>query len=321
MATIQQYRNTVADYLREGYGATDLKLRGGGSHPRYEFMLPDKTATFSVLLNDRNGAGGSNAADMKLQDIRRLLGPPPWPNRSCAEKRTLNEMTEQVAAEAAALRPTDHDPIPDDVPDAGRAAVVLPSWKCAVSLRSKSNKSLDFFLPSEAVAAFHEGNSGPRGTTIGFTAPRLWTVRHSDDDHHALGDRGVLVVGGKPYLSRWAPFLRMPATVTLIGGRLEIRLDEEPRGAGAIPDAAGAAPPVGREETPVETEVETEKVSVPIPDLPTTYGPSRVLADQVEVLRTIRRLESLTSYRLVKVRADDGSHSWEWRAPPIRLEP
>lgn len=344
MATIQQYRSTVADYLREGYGATGLRLRGGGKHTRYEFHLPGREGACSILLNDRNGGAGSNAPDLKLQDIRRDYGPPSWPRQNGhAAKRTLEEMTEDI--EEAAARSLSRVKVPDHVAvDQARQHMVqrlMPSWECVVALyRGAHNRALSIGLPQEAIDAFYSGYDGPRGTDVGFTAPDLWTIRHSAGEARAPDKSRRITLGGAAYLGMWDPFGQAPATATLIGGRLEVRLRDAPAPAGSTARAAQDAPqpetreevvPVGNSYTVTPWSSRNQLASTPpvAPEPPgavpgaaplAVYGPSHVLADQLDALRAIRRVEAETPYRLTKVRAEDGSHAWEWRAPPVRLE-
>ena len=227
MTTIHEYRREVRDYLRTGYGVTDIEELHG-KHTKFRFAYNGRTIL--LPLNDRNGAGKSSASDMKLQDIRRMLGPPPLDPDAAPERprRTLDELMAEIPEATPLADPVEEaDPVPS--PEPRRDA--LPA-RVAVY---PSNKTLTMFLPERLVAEFYRAG-GPRGVKVDFVAPDLWTVRHSPADRPSFreeGDCQKLQVGGAPTLERLGAFKATPAECWLEGGCLRVRLTEVPHRYGA----------------------------------------------------------------------------------------
>lgn len=209
MTSIRSYRRSVLDWLRAEYGVRDAWVDPTGRHSRVRFTYLGREHAFP--LNDRNAAGGSNAVDLKFQDIRRELGPPPSPSAT-APKRTLQEMTMTLEAKAP------FNPLPFAPALDSRAS----DYPCTVALYP-SSRCLAVTLPRELLDAF-----GPGRCAVGFTAPDLITIRHSSPTGGLprFNARGHIAVGAAGILGRIGfGFATTPCRASLVGDAVEVRLD------------------------------------------------------------------------------------------------
>lgn len=225
MTTVHEYRREVRDYLRAGYAITDIEELHG-KHTKFKFVYNGRTVL--LPLNDQNGAGGSSAPDMKLQDIRRMLGPPPHDPDAAPDRprRTLDEMT----AEAAAAAPPPAAGVPSE--EYASESAPQPRGTPTTVALYESNSLLTFLLPDALVADFYRG-ARTRGVRCDFTAPDLWTLRHTEAERPAPVEAHAgwyrLKIGGIFTYHRIGAFKATPAEVWLEGGCLRVRLTEAPR--------------------------------------------------------------------------------------------
>ena len=294
LMNIAEYDRAVRAYLAR-YPIDDLNIISAGKHRKAAFTYNGKRCTVTLATSPSDIA----AVQVKLGDIRRLLGPPPDDEPSPREPRTLAAMT-------AGLKPLGNghatsSPLPTVV-----AATEPRTWPCTVSLRD-ANKCLEFKLALPAADAFGRD----AGCRVDFTAPDLFTVRHTDErsrfgraEPPRIKPDGRLALGATAIMKRiGGPFASTPATATLVGGALQVRLMEAPRARQRLD-----------RETPTDLP-DIEPLARPFPAQPTTCIPT-VTEDARAALRLIARVERDSDYRLVKTTAA----GWEFRVPPIRLE-
>lgn len=291
MSTINQYRREVEDYLRDGYGATDFEVTSGGRHNRLRFLLGDKPV--SILLNDRNGAGGSSAADMKKQDIRRSLGEPTYPNAAPRVPRRLEDMTEGSVAHAAI------DPVLTDDPALLQFHGHLAHY---------GSGRLEFTMPREVATVL------PLGATV--------SVRYSKDMQFSIrrlttgtvkvtpaktGD-GLRLRASCPQAADEDPFGRSSARYVIVGETVRVLVDDR------MPPRARRGCRV-RIKPALEPSLHQEETTL-------TEGnmPSVSVGDMRLILAEIARVERSTAHRLRRVKQEDGTQRWVWRAPDVTLE-
>lgn len=309
MTTITQYRQAVQDYLRDGYGASDFTLDTRGAHNKLKFELNGVRMT--LLLNDRNGSGSSNAPDLKFQDIRRKLGEPTYPNASSRKgSRTLEQMTQGIAAPARNGHAQREEPEDEHRP-------VPTVYLAAVALYA-AGKSLRFRFPPELIEAFKPDSSAPEGTEISFTAPDLWSIRHGTGPKFKLdGKHYALICGGSRTWEKLGVFASTPVEARLVNGRIEVRLTEGPVKATPKPDgiAAGSAAAASLPEP----SPPPSPLRVPLREPDATHTGHVTESDMREALRSIHHVEALTLYRLRKVKIGE-TEQWRFMAPSISLE-
>ena len=328
MKNAHRYADQVVDYLRRAYAIQTVDVDERGRHTRLGFEWHGRTV--KLTLNDRNASDGSNLLEMKLQDIRRMLGPPLRDPDAAPERlrRTLDELTAEIPEVTPLADPVEEaEPVP--TPEPRRDS--LPA-KVAAYL---SNKTLTMLLPGRLVAEFYQAR-GPRGVKVDFVAPDLWTVRHSPADRPSFreeGDYQKLQVGGAQTLERLGAFKATPAECWLEGGCLRVRLIKAPHRYGepvkvispaekafskAIDDldkAPGSEPGDGEATVPIagpqaaEGLVSTDASHVleDARDEPFAESQAHLRA----LLEQVRALEAETPWRLER---NDETGALRWRA-------
>ncbi len=286
MTSINQYRRTVRDYLQQGYGIEPI-LRVDGKHSRYNFDYEGKSVT--IILNDRNGAGGSNAVELKLQDIRRELGEPTWPKVD-SKSTTLAVMTQQLntAAEKLVAPPQQESTVPTlDIPKTIIGSVSL----------YPSNSMLCIRVPTEICLAYAYTGA----CKVDFTYPGTFVIRKATTGAKIQVDRG-LTVGGSGIRKRLGSFVATPAAFKIVNNTIEVRLTEKP----------------GHVFTPQPEPIDepaTDPALQPDKQTKLRWRENPMFA----ALRLINEIETTTDYRLHSTEGN-GKRRWVFRAPDIGLE-
>jgi hypothetical protein len=292
---VSEYDREIAAYLKQ-YQIEDLSIdKGRGGHRKCTFVYRGKRCTVTLASSPSD----SDAVHIKLGDIRRLLGPPPDSDEEKEKpRRTLAAMTAELKPSNGHVSETTETTVSPSAKSPGW-------WSCTVALRG-ANKCLEFRFPPAAADAFGRD----LGCSVAFTAPDLFTVRHSEEPSKfgrkstpRINDRGRLMFGGTDILKRIGQFGSTQARCQLVGGVLQVKLTRPPS------EPAAAKPTVVR-RAPVPK-------SAPEPEEPTTKikGVPSIADAGMEALRLIARVERESPYRLVKT-----TGGWEFRVPPIRLE-
>ena len=283
MTTINPIVREVRRFLRDEYGVTETELsQGGGGHPRlaFDYAGTPRKITLPNPGNDRGLAG-----NFKMQDIRRLLGPP---TRSAAQrkKRRLDDMMPEPVALSA--RPTHADMIHEREPDRtyrGTIAVYTSNPK------KRYQRRLTIGIRDDLYQEF--GHTGALLVTridndTFQIAPHPDSGRKIPAFHHEGAIWKFAIETLLP--NDTEPYGASPAEMILVDGSIVARVLER-KGVnksikGAPSKAAAGSAAVGLE------------------------------ADMRGALAAIRRVEAETPYRLVRVKDDEGGH-WAFSAPRI----
>ena len=283
----------VRAYLREHYGVREAVLsQGSGGHPRLAF---EHRGIKHKLTLPNPGMDRGLAAQLKFQDIRRLLGPPTT-TEATPEKRKLEDMMPPpIAIETKAL---------------GEVARVLPAktepkprsyrGTCALTISpSMPNKTrFRICIPDDLYQAFgHEG--AVKLTVLGDDT--IQVLPHPDRERKTpsfnRSGRFWMTINEMIFPINAQLFGSSPAEMILVDGSIVARIIEKR--------------PVGRttkrsEATPIVKDLSNEKNTTK------TSNPAEEMRD---LLRRINEVEAASPYRLVKLEG----HGWVWRAPTIRL--
>lgn len=302
-ASISQYRAQVETYLKDGYGATDLSLEPGGKHHKLRFNI-NGTDRF-IILNDRNARGGK-AVDIKLQDIRRLLGDPSYPHRHQHQlfngKRTLKQMTDELNALV---------PIPETPATSAVAPVfVLPDLKGKLS---NIKGRYDLVIPEDAYRVFDHVSCAMMVRGRGHDT---WEVSPLPKDStrfprfkfSAFAGGYILGSNTKDLFADLPTFGRSPVRLTVRRHSILIALDR-----------AKLKARINRGQRPPEisSDAEIKAVTTQVQVVPETIIHHFNLR---QLLIDLRAIETTSEYRLRRVKAPDGTERWEFRAPAITLD-
>lgn len=307
MNTSKEIQQELIAFLSDTYRVEDAEIVSGGKHPKIKFTYNGKRFTSAVP----GTSSDVRAFENQKSQLRRVLGAPPDPEAPRAP-RTLAAMT-------AALKPlTFKEPTPMANPTTTTAGnPVIANGGLALHI---SNKILRFYVPNVIRDKFYSAWSGPRGCRVDFTAPDLWTIRHGENDKCQIKAVG-LEVSGSSALKRFGPFGATPAEYKLVGGRIEVKLLEEPRAVkprrkrGMDKAATLTKDRIAQQIVDKLYRPEPESGPVP-PPAPSRHGVTE--ADMRAALEAIRRIEAQTPYRLVKrTRTDDSATSWAFVAPRV----
>src|SRR5215469_372893 len=101
-----KYQRAVASYLRDSYGISPGRPIYSGRHPTFQFTY---RGTPRIVTLNAPGHPGENLLALKLQDIRRELGPPPQVERR--PKMRLADMLPEATATSMEALASGSDPI------------------------------------------------------------------------------------------------------------------------------------------------------------------------------------------------------------------
>ncbi len=285
---MNEYHRTIVNFLR-GHGAYDVSLIPGGRHPHVDFQFRDKRFNLAVHAN---GQGHTDAAIIKVKELRTLLGEADFPETAATRK--LIDMTPTTNSDAT------------EIVMGGVALYRTP----------KDGRRLRFFPPAEIAKHLLGG-----GIDVGRISHDTWRLRSDpartkpfvriDGKIHQLdaGNADQLVRGYKD------PFGVSPAEYRAIDGAVHVRLLTDQ----LKPVIARAVMGSKKVKSTVDVSVTLTPVAGEIPqNAPTIANGTRWVEpiDPRAVLTAISRIEAMTPYRLVKLKDDKG---WAWQAPMIRL--
>ena len=292
----------VRTYLRDHYGVREATLsQGGGGHPRLTFEHGGKRR---VLTLPNPGMDRGLAAQLKFQDIRRLLGPPtdaPTPR----EKRRLEDMMPEPIAmaakplgtpgEAARVMPAETEP----QPRAYRGTCSL-----TISPSSPGNTRFRICIPDDLYRAF--GHRGPVEFRV-LGDDTIQVSAHPDRGRKTpcfnRSGRLWMTIKEKLFPVDALLFGSSPSEMILVDGSIVARIIEK------HPVRERAEPPVDAGSKPAAPTIE-QKVTKTIGHM--TGDPASEMRD---LLRRITAVEAASPYRLLRLEG----HGWAWRAPTIRL--
>ena len=66
----------MRDHLRDTYGVGQIEFFGGGNHDRAEFTYRNKRCVLTLHRHSKD-PNAASTIEMKLRDVRKLLGDPP----------------------------------------------------------------------------------------------------------------------------------------------------------------------------------------------------------------------------------------------------
>ncbi len=286
------YHRQVLDYLADTYGVVDAKITHGGSHPKLTFTYNNKRCHVTL----QRDANRPTLFNMKRQDLRRLLGPPPgeglFPEQP-TQKRSLDEMTAELQTKAGDLDQA--VAIPATAPP---ASIVVMGKMCRYYDRLKfiAPGKIGRALKGKAVNVTRESHDSWKISLLPPTrkTPQIrvhqgaWELEQSAPDLSS----GLEVFGPSPaeYLMIGDEVLVRLLTDELVPLRRHYHLDKPATSATTV--AVEAASPL------LVTGSE--------------------LAQMHAVLVEIRRIEQFSLYRLVKLAGKDNNvERWVFRAPLI----
>jgi hypothetical protein len=211
----------VMDYLVDEYAVErkSMDLSRGGKHAKLKFPWEGKVVSLTLPMSPSD----TNWFVVKCGDVRRLLGPPPPKNANGRLKRTLDDLTRDVCSVVVSA------PLPDTATSEEPLALKLREALPTSLALYGSNKQLQVNVPADLADEFYSSR-GPRGCVVDFTAPDLFTVRHTQGDKPAIVPSGELFhrlqVGASDIWNRIGAFNATKAEAWLEGGRIRVRLTE-----------------------------------------------------------------------------------------------
>jgi hypothetical protein len=322
------YARAVAEYIHDGYGI-DPTLQEGAKHPYLEFDYKGERRRVTLHHNTR---GRSNALAMKLQDVRRELGPPPL----TTEKR--RETMEQPTSTAS--EPFNPLPLPEVITDQIERADLAPATETFSGRVAHYKAGLRLLVPIALARRFNPHNHAmtlrelqPAGTTWEVAISPEREAPRFGSGHGAVGHLTVQFNGVPGELFGMIPaevllspdgkhllFAINPADSKPVGEPLSHRKGK----AAAAPKLVGARQP--RKPVPRTEAASTPSVTAPtlveapqppthwaIPKLVEAATPDR--AAMLSALHTIREVERGGTWHLAKVNG-----KWQFRVEPIVLE-
>lgn len=299
---INRYERDVLAYLTRYPGVTDAHFVGGGNHRGLRFTADGKSCRLTMNSHD----SGESAINLKLQDVRRLLGAPP-PDETERDHRSLDELTGELVTKAEKLS----SPSTKTTDAAEVISDVAPSWRGSVALLTSQ---LVLTIPTDLAEVFGDGPC-----TVTRITDDYYRVAHTDKGARfsvsSSRSKKLQIKPGDFLAARGGePFGSTPADVTLSGGVLRFRLSEEPRGIDLKKSHKMMPAPVPVPVAPVKTEevrvVEKQAGSDGVID--------HVIAAR-QALQLIAQVEAETVYRLTRVTPKDGEPRWAFVAPRIEL--
>jgi hypothetical protein len=291
-----QYSSTVIAYLRRYPQVTDIEPPDNtrGAHRRLRFRVNGKAVTLTINAHNNPNAGGS--VDLKLQDVRRLLGGPP------------PEEASKVARSLADMDPKTYKPVH-----------TIP---CSVSVyrRSGANNDLNrvaIVVPDDVAVLL-----GPK-TRIVQLDPNAWLLRA--DPHGSCRATSAGRAGYKAFIVNTdllTRFARSPAEGVWVDGSLHIYSNPTLRRPlneyyqnPPKPTQVAAAEPAPTAPEPAPTAPEPAPTADPVVTM-STIVVATTITTMRRLLTEIAAVERASPYRLMRLA--DGSVVW--RAPTVRLE-
>lgn len=308
------YQRELRRALRAEYGVTDARVvkgHGRTSHPRLLFTHAGREWDFLIA----GSPSDERSATVKMQEMRRALGPPPPPELA-APRRKLESM----------MPPLDNADHPDRTQSLPVAPPTYPGHVAVYADRVR------FSVPAEIATLF----GAPTGIQLRQTDAESWEVLRANVKRPALKE-DLRIESTDPAVRReLAPFGLSPAEFLVQDGVMLIhcpaatrrplasnagpqqrrRKRSDPPGLNRVLDASGggasgfpATPAPGAYLDPVPSApspaaLKRVQVAVPTPD------------EIKRVLEDVRRVEALTPYRLKMTKDEAGLH-WAWIAPRI----
>jgi hypothetical protein len=290
------HRDAVS-WLRD-YGAEDVRIeQNGRRHPRLVFIWRGK----KVIQPMAGSPSDINAIHSLTRQLKNRLGEPVVEVKHKKE-RTLEQMTEELKASA---------PQVDDA---------LPrSYKGRISRYTRYTR---FVIPEKLVDRFNKGFIvRPIGKDIWELSPSVTGLVPRRYDNYKI-DEFILNVWST---NKDGTFGSSPAEYVVVDGKILASVASrnsinasisrsvvQRRFKKSAVQQAVKRPAIA---TVLESLVQdaaaiAHPVPVPVP-APLKSEPLS------ELLDTIASVENTTPYRLTKVRDEDGSSHWEWRAPRI----
>jgi hypothetical protein len=298
---LSSYHRKILDTLKHDYGVVP-RIEEGGNHPALVFTYCGQPHRITM----HNDGHESDILKIKLQDIRRTLGPAKTNGQT--PKRTMENLMSDLVREA---REAGHDssisttnPVKDI-----HAVGAMAGYQA----NNTDNPRLRFFIPSEIVKPFllrlglvapvyvNMGRKGTRDWEISFNpngTGRGVTLR-TNGPRYSI-DAGVLISEGLDC------FGTTPADYVLIGTTILVALKADQ----LRPVQLGNSQVLSRNMKKETTK--PEAVAAPTP--PKQVHHKIPTDDEMQrALFTIRSVEEQTPFRLTKIRDEKGSR-WVFQA-------
>jgi hypothetical protein len=296
------FQRLVRNYIRDNYPVEGLRYERGGKHPSLTFFLGK--VKHRVTVGGTPGDG--RALEIKLGDIRRLLGQPRL-NKANGKppRRTLEEMTAMLSSSSSSSNTTE---APADLPaesSPGEEDVEGFAGYFANYPARDDKTRLYLNIPVELFNSFqHEG-----AWAITRLAQNRWLVRprpgFKTPSFRPAYAKGFMEISNERRDAVDVPLCnRSPAILTEVPGGFELSFDLT----ALIPYKSRTSPNITRKPPAVSVHKRADAfVSIDS-------------ADPRAVLAAIRHIEQTTPYRLKRLRAtgvDTGPGAWGWIAPAI----
>lgn len=287
---MNSYQRAVRNYLVEMYHVNPGLPVGGGSHDAFKFEYGGRQRRITL----HHGTDETNAYVMKLQDIRRELGPPPRPKEEPEEK-----MVEKSGEEAFVAAYRGNKPGSLRVRFSIPRGLAEPFLGRAISVEAQGEEN--WVIRAHSDASITKPKFREKGVAIGYSDLEAPLIENCFGQPFGKSPAEVVVVDGS-LLIHSDPAKRVPVMEVHRGSKRAVE-----------PDNVEAA--LHRID-PASLSVEAPAVILAAQSLEVEHQLTE--EEMLGVLRTLRTVEREGKYELVRT----VSGRWEFRprARTIRLE-
>lgn len=153
MPNLNEYHRKVRSYLEDNYGLIGLQPNWEGDHPYFKFEYAGQ----QHIITMNRKAEGTTTLNMKLQDIKRVLGPPP-PKKERQSRKLEDMMTQPPFNPPRILSVVQESETPKK-----------EATGTGLTASYESNQCLSFRIPAEVVECLDITQSyGLYKTSTGF---------------------------------------------------------------------------------------------------------------------------------------------------------
>lgn len=294
------YKRKILRCLAEEYNIHDARFLDTDHHSAVTFTHDGRS--HQVTLHKLNGSQlrrESNLISMKLQDIRRVLGPSIHQPAKQKPQRSLKQMIKEVTtlAENSGLLPT-------RPPQMSQSVFVC---RMSLLLTGRRTHQLLFRLPDQAIAALSNR------IDLKYKPPWTWELASQLHGKLSVGKRGI-VISTKAVPTDKTLFGMSSAECLVSKGVVIVNLDpnnRKPINVNKQRKNTGLIPHI----SPTQLQEQAQDLQ-PAQSQPTaTISTMRSLC--IEALSLLRKVEAETPFRLVRVRQSDNTTTWKFVVDPV----